>query len=274
MVFIWYARRRGLPLTRLLDAVVAPLALAQALGRFGCFSAGCCYGIPVAESHPLAVHFTHPQAIAASRFAGQPLLAVQLIEAVFDLALAGLLTWLWRRKPQPEGTVLWCYLLLYSGARLTIEFFRGDVPPLPAPPDRPPVPGPAVWSVKSISRGLWALAHGRSCSGGDKHERVSRPLRADSSVARLGQGSRGATGCSGAEPGRGSRARVAVRAGSGPGRGWRRASPSAGLQAPGVLSECLVQDLKQPAARDEGEQCGVEQRLDHGGLVRGLSSSR
>ncbi len=126
LVFVLYTRRHGLPLMRLSDAVVAPLALAQALGRFGCTAAGCCYGKPVDAGHPLAVIFTHPRAIAAGRFAGQPLMAVQLVEAVVDLGLVVVLTILGRRRPRPEGTVLWVYLLLYSVARFTIEFYRGD----------------------------------------------------------------------------------------------------------------------------------------------------
>jgi phosphatidylglycerol:prolipoprotein diacylglycerol transferase len=126
IVFVAYARKQGLPLVRLADAIVAPLALAQALGRFGCLSAGCCYGVPVPADHPLAVTFTHPQAIAVGRYAGRPLLAVQFIEAVVDLVLAVVLTVLWRRRPQPEGTVMWCYVGLYGLARVTIEFYRGD----------------------------------------------------------------------------------------------------------------------------------------------------
>ncbi len=127
IVFVLYARRNDLPLIRLADAVVAPLALAQALGRFGCLAAGCCYGVPVDADHPFAVTFEHPQAIAAGRFAGQPLLAVQLLEALADLVIVAILTLLWRRRPKPEGTVLWCYVLLYSILRFAIEFYRGDV---------------------------------------------------------------------------------------------------------------------------------------------------
>jgi len=127
VVFILYARSQGLPLMRLTDAVTAPLALAQALGRFGCFSAGCCYGELTDAGNPLAVTFTHPQAIAAGRFAGQPLIAVQLLEAAADLLLALVLTIMWRRRPKPEGTVLALYLLLYGAARFSLEFLRGDI---------------------------------------------------------------------------------------------------------------------------------------------------
>jgi len=127
IVFVLYARSQGLPLLQLTDAVTAPLALAQALGRFGCFSAGCCYGTVTDADHPLAVTFTHPQSIAAGRFSGQPLIAVQLLEAAADLLLAVVLTFVWRRRPEPAGTVLALYLVLYGAARFSLEFLRGDV---------------------------------------------------------------------------------------------------------------------------------------------------
>jgi phosphatidylglycerol:prolipoprotein diacylglycerol transferase len=126
VVFIAYARRHRLPILRLADAIVAPLALAQALGRFGCFAAGCCYGEPVSPDHPLGVVFDNPDSIAHASHAGETLIAVQPLEATIDLVIVALLTLLWRRRPKPEGTVLWCYLLLYGIARFTIEFWRGD----------------------------------------------------------------------------------------------------------------------------------------------------
>ena len=42
---------------------------------------------------------------------------------VNDLLLALFLTWLWRRRPRPAGTVFWVYVLLYSLTRGTIEFW-------------------------------------------------------------------------------------------------------------------------------------------------------
>jgi phosphatidylglycerol:prolipoprotein diacylglycerol transferase len=41
LAFIAYVRRHGLPLLPLGDAIAAPLALAQGIGRLGCFAAGC-----------------------------------------------------------------------------------------------------------------------------------------------------------------------------------------------------------------------------------------
>jgi phosphatidylglycerol:prolipoprotein diacylglycerol transferase len=128
ITFVLYARRRGLPLLRLIDAIVAPLALAQALGRLGCFCAGCCWGIPAAASSRFAVTFSHPMAHRQTGVpTGLPLVPIQLVEMCYDLLLVLLLTLLWRRRVRPEGTLFWLYLLLYSLGRGVIEFWRGDL---------------------------------------------------------------------------------------------------------------------------------------------------
>jgi phosphatidylglycerol:prolipoprotein diacylglycerol transferase len=127
LTFTLYARRHGLPLFALGDAVAAPMALAQAIGRLGCFSAGCCWGVAVPADHPLAVVFTNP---LAHEQTGVPLntprLAIQPIEMVFDLLLCFLLTLLWRARLKPDGTVFWIYVLIYCLGRGVIEFWRGD----------------------------------------------------------------------------------------------------------------------------------------------------
>ena len=126
-VFIWYCRRQGLPVWTLADAIAAPLALAQAIGRLACFSAGCCWGVPT--EHPwFSVTFSHPEAQVQTEpaFVGVPLVPVQLLEASADLILVGILTWLWRRRPEPPGTVLWVYVIGYGTIRTTLEFWRGD----------------------------------------------------------------------------------------------------------------------------------------------------
>jgi phosphatidylglycerol:prolipoprotein diacylglycerol transferase len=128
LTFIYYCRRHDLPLWPLADAIVAPLVLAQAMGRLGCFSAGCCWGVPLDATNRLAVTFTDAQARAQT---GVPLdvalFPSQLLEMFYDLALVVLLSVLWRRRLKPSGTVFWIYVLLYGVGRGTIEFWRGDV---------------------------------------------------------------------------------------------------------------------------------------------------
>ena len=125
VAFVFYARKHKLPLGELADAIAAPLALAQGIGRLGCFAAGCCYG--VGSDAWCAIRF---KSVAARDQTGvpldMPLLPVQLIEFAFDLALALALTLAWRRRLRPAGTVLWIYFVVYGAGRATIEFWRGD----------------------------------------------------------------------------------------------------------------------------------------------------
>jgi phosphatidylglycerol---prolipoprotein diacylglyceryl transferase len=125
IAFIVYARKHKLPLWELADAIAAPLALAQGIGRLGCFAAGCCYGVP--SNAWCAVSFNN---VSAHDQTGVPLLTpllpVQLIEFTFDLALALVLTLFWRRRIRPAGTVLWIYLVIYGAGRAIIEHWRGD----------------------------------------------------------------------------------------------------------------------------------------------------
>ncbi len=127
IVFILYCRKQGLPTFLLADAMAAPLALAQAIGRLGCFFAGCCHGVRLPEDHPLAVVFTHPAANNYSSVPlGVPVAPTQLMQFANDLLLAGILTLLWRRRPQPAGTVFWWYMVLYGIGRTVVEIWRGD----------------------------------------------------------------------------------------------------------------------------------------------------
>jgi phosphatidylglycerol:prolipoprotein diacylglycerol transferase len=125
IAFIAYARRKGLPIRELADAIVAPVALAQGIGRLGCFAAGCCYG--TVTGGWCAVRFTSAAAHEQTGVPlGTPLVATQLIEFAFDVALAALLTIAWRRRPAPAGTVTWLYLIVYGAGRAAIEIWRGD----------------------------------------------------------------------------------------------------------------------------------------------------
>jgi phosphatidylglycerol:prolipoprotein diacylglycerol transferase len=127
IAFTVYARRNGMPLFRLGDAIAAPLALAQSMGRLGCFSAGCCWGKPAEAGSAFGIVFTNPNAASQTGVPlGVALLPTQMMHMVSNLLLALLLTWLWRRRVEPPGTVFWIYVLLYSLSRGLIEFWRGD----------------------------------------------------------------------------------------------------------------------------------------------------
>ena len=105
---------------RVADIVAPALVLAQAVGRFGCLAAGCCYG--AACSLPFAIRFTDPQSLAPLHV---PLHPTQMYHAAANGIIFMLLV-LKRRHQSFIGQLAVLYLLLYPTGRFIIEFFRGD----------------------------------------------------------------------------------------------------------------------------------------------------
>ncbi len=122
VVAVYYMRREKLPLGRTADCFEPGIALGHAIGRLGCFSAGCCYGL---ECHlPWAVTFTNPAAHERSGTPlGTPLHPTQLYESLGEFLIFALL---YRRfqKPHAPGTIIGLYLMLYSALRFLVEFLR------------------------------------------------------------------------------------------------------------------------------------------------------
>ena len=125
---LWYVQRHRLPLGPVADAIAPSVALAQSIGRLGCFAAGCCYGLPT--DVPWAVTFTDPEASAITGVPlGIPRHPTQIYLSLNALILFGLLLLVrrWkRRRALPDGVVFWSYVLLYSIGRFALEFFRAD----------------------------------------------------------------------------------------------------------------------------------------------------
>ncbi len=117
-------RRYRLPGWATADALAPGVAIGQAIGRLGCFSAGCCWGR--ATSAPWAVTFTD---VYAARQVGtpidMPLHPSQLYESFVVFLVFLFLLWLAPRK-RFHGAVTLAYVALYSVARFALEFWRGD----------------------------------------------------------------------------------------------------------------------------------------------------
>lgn len=118
---IWYARKKGLSLWQAADIWAPSIAIGHAIGRLGCFSAGCCYGTP-AEGVPWAVTFTDPESLA---IIGVPLHPTQLYESAAEM-LNFLVLMTMRRHQSFRGRLFWIYILNYSVIRSVVEMFRGD----------------------------------------------------------------------------------------------------------------------------------------------------
>jgi phosphatidylglycerol:prolipoprotein diacylglycerol transferase len=119
LVAVLYIRQQRLPLLLTLDTFAPGIALGHAIGRLGCFAAGCCWG---KECHlPWAVYFRSQE--AAQVPLGVPLHPAQLYESATNLLIFGLLYRLTGRMHR-DGQIFGLYLVLYGIARFIIEFFR------------------------------------------------------------------------------------------------------------------------------------------------------
>ena len=123
-VAVWYIRKHSIPALAACDAFSPGLALGHAIGRLGCFAAGCCFG---KETHHFwGVTFTDQLANSISGTPlGIPLQPTQLFEAAVELANFFVLTWMLKRK-RFDGQVFGAFLILYGTARFFLEFLRGD----------------------------------------------------------------------------------------------------------------------------------------------------
>ncbi|MEW6367949.1 MAG: prolipoprotein diacylglyceryl transferase [Acidobacteriota bacterium] len=123
-VSYWYLRKHQLPIWKVGDLIAPGIAIGQAIGRLGCFAAGCCYGKP--SSLPWAVTFRD---VYCFETVGTPLdislHPTQLYESLAAFMLFLVLMFMRRRKTF-DGQIFWLYATLYSVIRLAIEFFRND----------------------------------------------------------------------------------------------------------------------------------------------------
>lgn len=100
------------------DLLAPFIALAQSIGRIGCFLNGCCYGIRAPADYVLGVIFPHEEILRHP---------TQIYESVALLILFIVLR-KWQEARHFKGEIFLGYAALYSSARFLIEFFRGDNP--------------------------------------------------------------------------------------------------------------------------------------------------
>lgn len=146
LVGYFLIRRYKLPWWKTADAFAPGVALGNAIGRQGCFAAGCCWGKPTL--HSWGVHFTEQghevtgvptivshledpaqQAYWSQKLGGllEPLHLhpTQLYESFGALLIFLFLFWLHKKK-RFSGQVILFYAVFYSVMRFTIEIFRDD----------------------------------------------------------------------------------------------------------------------------------------------------
>jgi phosphatidylglycerol---prolipoprotein diacylglyceryl transferase len=119
---IWYMKKNQLPLWKTMDVLIPGLVINHMFGRFGCLSAGCCYGKPTGGDWGIRLYSD----LVDHDLQGVPLHPTQLYEAggLFILFLG--LLWVFKKKSF-DGQVVLTYFMAYPIIRSIIEIFRGDL---------------------------------------------------------------------------------------------------------------------------------------------------
>lgn len=135
LAFFAYRLWRPFPLRPFLDVIAPALALGIAIGRFGCFLNGCCYGDLC--DLPWAVRFPEPSPpwyaqhaaglIAATDHWSLPVHPTQLYSVLDGLVLIGLLHAFYPLRAR-DGEVMALLMVAYPITRLLIEYLRNDEP--------------------------------------------------------------------------------------------------------------------------------------------------
>lgn len=127
---VFYMRAQGLPVLCTSDIFAPGVALGHAIGRLGCFAAGCCWGVEC--DLPWAVTFHDPVAHALTNVPLEVgLHPTQLYESGAEAVLFWFLFSLAKKAHSP-GRVIGLYLVLSSAMRFGIEYLRVHQQPLTA----------------------------------------------------------------------------------------------------------------------------------------------
>jgi len=106
-----YVRKRKIDFRDITDIMVPSILLFHAIGRLGCFFAGCCFG---------------REATWGVTMGSATLIPVQLIEAGFNLLILAQML-LFRPERERLGVLFPMYLATYAVGRFFLEFMRGDM---------------------------------------------------------------------------------------------------------------------------------------------------
>ena len=116
-------KNKNISLIKGMDFFAPALALGHAIGRIGCFLAGCCYGKPTDSF--LGVVFNNPDTLVPHHLQHTHLYPTQLFESIANFILFIILAKIYKNQKK-QGTTALTYIMGYALIRFIIEFFRGD----------------------------------------------------------------------------------------------------------------------------------------------------
>jgi phosphatidylglycerol:prolipoprotein diacylglycerol transferase len=114
------ARRMGLPVWVVADALTPALALGTVFGRVGCFLNGCCYGQPT--TRPWGVLFPR-DSFAYLEFGDRPVHPSQLYNALAGLLLFAVFQLL-RKRMRVPGVLFWSFVAAFALVRIPLDLTR------------------------------------------------------------------------------------------------------------------------------------------------------
>lgn len=137
----FYLKKHNMPWLKMADFAGYAIPFGLAMGRLGCFGAGCCFG-DTCDSEILGVHFPagsgayqahykhhYPELAEQWRMGLKTSLAVwptQLISAAYNFLIFAFAYFWMRKKKYFDGQVFLTMLVLYAVARFSVEFIRAD----------------------------------------------------------------------------------------------------------------------------------------------------
>ncbi len=159
LLLVLFARARRIPVLRGLDCMAPALTLGYAVGRIGCYLVGDDYG----RASTVAWAVAFPEGAPPTAAAVHP---TQVYET---LASAAVFAFLWsrRRRPAPDGALVFQWFILAGVERFLVEFLRTNEPVLQGLTEA------QLLSVGMVLVGVAGLAAVRAGSG-------RRPARAAS----------------------------------------------------------------------------------------------
>ncbi len=138
-----FCRARGIPVWKVTDVAAAAIPLGLAVGRVGCFFAGCCHGQPTRQAGGAAlwsmrggevvlvegfpwVGLVFFPGVGVGALHNVVLYPSQPWATAGGLILFGLLSLMWARMRRFDGQIIATLFVLYAGLRSLLESFRGD----------------------------------------------------------------------------------------------------------------------------------------------------
>lgn len=131
---VWSARRDGLPVGETLDRAAMAVPLGLAVGRLGCFFAGCCFGAPTSSALGVVFPPGSDASVAQAKLGlladrarwSAPVHPTQLYEATGALLLAALVAFVVRPRQARDGEAFLAFCMGYALLRFGLEFLRAD----------------------------------------------------------------------------------------------------------------------------------------------------